>query len=209
MLLPFLVMEPYSQRTPSLINSDSSSSSSSDPASSHPIHSERDRPLPSLPSPGSSQKSYHIPFPTPRERSNYPIDKRRSVRTTSLARERLPRPASSVAKSLAWQRMQRTAVHTLKRPRILASLLHFLPWCDFYVLLSTCTGMRHLWDIHELRDVIMSHYVPEFRFALRHRVLSNCRDIDISLQDLDLLRWCSLLFGFQIRSDVIMYFYFY
>lgn len=193
MLPPFLTMDPYSERTPSLSSSDSSSSTSSDLLSmdqAPPIRSrDRDRALPSLP----SHKSYQIPFPPPRDRSLYALDKHRSVRRPSLVRERPPRPTSSLVKSMAWQRMQRTAVHALRRPRILACLLQFLPWCDFYVFLSTCTDMRRLWDIRELRDVIMAHYVPGYRYALRYRDLSNCRDIDISLEDLDLLRSSSLI----------------
>ncbi|OJA16322.1 hypothetical protein AZE42_08371, partial [Rhizopogon vesiculosus] len=186
MFLPFLAMNTYTERTPSLTSSDSSSTTSSDPVSIEPaptMHNDRDRPLPALP----SHKSYQIPFPPPQQRFTYQIDKQRSVRSPSLVRERPPRPASSLLKSMAWQRMQRTAVHSLKRPRILTVLLQYLPWSDFYVLLSTCTDMRRLWDLRDLRDVIMAQYVPGYRYALRHRDISKWRDIDISLQDLDLL----------------------
>lgn len=183
-------MDPYSERTPSLTNSDSSCSLSSDPSSAPPMHPERDRPLPSLP----PSKSYNIPFPIPRETSAHPIESHRSLRKQGRAHERPLRPAPAIIKSIAWQRMQRAAVHSLKRPRVLICLLQYLPWSDLYALISTCADMRRLWDIRELRDIILSHYVPEYRYALRHRDLFKCRDIDLSLQDLDLLRWCSLLF---------------
>lgn len=188
MLLPFLAMDPYVERTPSLTNSDSSrSSTSSDPVSMDPpILNVRDRPLPSIPR-GLSQKSYHIPFPTPRERPTYPNDSLRSARRPSLVHDRPPQRASSLAKTFAWKRMHRAAVHSLKQPHILARLLQFMQWADFYVLLSTCADMRHLWNTRDFRDVVLSHFVPGYSYALRHRDLSKCQDLDISLQDLDLL----------------------
>ncbi|KAG1737336.1 hypothetical protein EDB19DRAFT_989774 [Suillus lakei] len=189
MLLPFLAMDPYAERTPSLTNSDSSRSSiSSDPVSMDPpVLTDRDRPLPSIPR-ELSRKSYHIPFPTPKERHAYPNDSSlRSARRPSLVQDRPPQSASSVAKSLAWKRMHRAAVHSLKQPHIVASLLQFIQWADFYVLLSTCADMRHLWDSRDFKDVILSHFVPGYSYALRHRDLSKYQDLDISLQDLDLL----------------------
>ncbi|KAG2133248.1 uncharacterized protein EDB93DRAFT_1093368 [Suillus bovinus] len=181
-------MDPHAERTPSLTNSDSSrSSTSSDPVSMDPpVFDNRDRPLPSIPR-ESSRKSYHIPFPTPKERPAYPNDSLRSVRRPTLVQDRPPQPASSFAKSLAWRRMHRTAVHSLKQPHILARLLQFMQWADFYVLLSTCADMRFLWDARDFRDVVLSHFVPGYSYALRHSKSFNCQDLDISLQDLDLL----------------------
>jgi hypothetical protein len=189
MLLPFLAMDPYVERTPSLTNSGSSrSSTSSDPVSMDPpVLTDRDRPLPSIPR-ELSRKSYHIPFPTPRERPVYPNDSLRPVRRPSLVQDRPPQPASSLAKSFAWKRMHRAAVHSLKQSHILARLLQFIQWPDFYALLSTCVDMKHLWDTRDFRDFILSHFVPGYSFALRHRDLSKYQDLDISLQDLDLLR---------------------
>lgn len=188
MLLPFLAMDPYAERTPSLTNSTSSrSSTSSDPVSMDPpVLPDRDRPLPSLPR-ELSQKSYHIPFPTPKERRTYPNESLRSARRPSFVQDRPPQLASSVAKALAWKRMQRATVHSLKQPRILARFLQFIPWADFYVLLSTCSDIRHLWDTRDFRDAVLSHFVPGYSYALKHSDLSKCQDLDISLQDLDLL----------------------
>lgn len=189
MLLPFLAMDPYAERTPSLTSSDSSGSSiSSDPVSMDPpVLTDRDRPLPSIPR-ELSQKSYHIPFPTPRDRPAYPNGSlRRPARRPSLVQDRPAQPASSLAKSLAWRRMQRAAVHSLKQPHILARLLQFIQWTDFYILLSTCADMRHLWDTRDFRDAILSHFVPGYSYALRYCDFSKYQDLDISLQDLDLL----------------------
>ncbi|KAG1744121.1 uncharacterized protein EDB91DRAFT_1124549 [Suillus paluster] len=185
----FLTMDPYAERTPSLTNSDSSSTSTSsisDPVSMDPPYTDRDRPLPSLPR-ELSRKSYHIPFPTPKEKRAYPTDPQRSARRPSLVHERPPQPASSKVKSIAWRRMHRAAVYTLKQPNVLERLLQFIPWADFYALLSTCSDMRRLWDTRDLRDVILSHFVPGYGYALMYRDLSNYQDMDISLQDLDLL----------------------
>ena len=135
-----------------------------------------ERPLPSLP-------SYRIPFPTPK-----------LIRKSLKVHDRPPRPVSSAVKSMAWRRMQRAVVHALTRPHILACLLQYLPWSDFYLLLSTCADMRRLWDNRDLRDVIFSQFVPGYRYALTHRDFSKSHDIDISLQDLDLLRWYFILF---------------
>lgn len=184
MLLPFLAMDPYTERTPSLTSSGSSSSStSSDPISMDPpLLSDRDRALPSIPR-ELSQKSYHMP---PRESPAHPNDSLRSARRPNLV-HRPPQRASSLAKSLAWKRMHRAAVRSLKQPHILARLLQFLQWADLYSLLSTCADMRHLWDTRDFRDTILSHFVPGYSYALRHCDLSKYQDLDISLQDLDLL----------------------
>lgn len=184
-------MDPYAERTPSLTNSDSSSTSTSstslDPVSMDPaIYTDRDRPLPSLPR-ELSRKSYHIPFPIPKEKRAYPTDSLRSSRRSSLVHDRPPQPASSKTKSLAWKRMHRAAVYALKQPHVLETLLQFIPWTDLYALLSTCADMRRLWDTRDIRDVILSHFVPGYSYALRYRDLSNYQDMDISLQDLDLL----------------------
>lgn len=188
MLLPFLSMDPYVERTPSLTNSDSSrSSTSSDPVSMDPpVLTDRDRPLPSIPR-KLSRKSYHIPFPTPSERPAYPNNSLQPVRRPSLVQNRPPQLASPSAKSFAWKRMHRAVVHSLKQPHILACLLQFIQWPDFYALLSTCVDMMHLWDTRDFRDVILSHFVPGYSYALRHRDFSKHQDLDISLQDLDLL----------------------
>ncbi|KAG2111368.1 hypothetical protein BD769DRAFT_1493886 [Suillus cothurnatus] len=169
MLLPFLAMHPHAERTPSLTSSDSSrSSTSSEPISMNPpILSDRDRALPSIPR-ELSRKSYRIP---PRQSPTYPNDSLRPARRPSLV-HRPPQPASPLAKSLAWRRMHRAA---------------FIQWADFYVLLSTCADMRLLWDTRDFRDVVLSHFVPGYSYALRHRDFSKYQDLDISLQDLDLL----------------------
>ncbi|KAG2072791.1 hypothetical protein BDR04DRAFT_1095937 [Suillus decipiens] len=178
-------MDLYAERTPSLTHSDSSrSSTSSDPIPMDPpVPPDRDRALPSIPR-ELSRKSYHGP---PRESLIYPNGSLKSARTQSLVQDRPPQPTSSLAKSLAWKRMHRVAVHSLKQPHILARLLQFIQWADFYVLLSTCVDMRRLWDTRDFRDIILSHFVPGYSYALQHCDLSKYQDLDISLQDLDLL----------------------
>lgn len=117
-----------------------------------------DRPLPPLPNP----KLEH-PFRTP------------------------PKPSSPLAKSRAWRNMHRNAVLALRQPRLLARILRFTNWDDIYALFATCAGIRHLWASRDIRDVILSHFLPCFRTAVRQRDISALQDIDVTLLDLHLL----------------------
>ena len=141
------------RRTPSLTNSDASSSS----ASSSGPPSFEDRPLPPLP---------RKPVPD----------------------FRLSQPSTPLLKSRAWRNMHRHTVLALRQPRILAGLLRFAPWDDLYALFATCSGIKRLWDLVDIRDIILSHYLPGYRAALRHRDLSALKDVDLTLHDLHLLR---------------------
>ena len=93
-------------------------------------------------------------------------------------------------------RMQANAVHALTHPRILAVLLSYLSWPDFYAFSCTTSKIRLLWDYPQLRDVIMCAFVPGYQYALHQRDLSRFRDVDITLQDLDLLRASFFTFRF-------------
>ncbi|KAH7918959.1 hypothetical protein BV22DRAFT_1041326 [Leucogyrophana mollusca] len=148
---------------------------------------DADRPLPPIPSQETRKSLLHHPMPTQNRKSI--IEPLESVRLVSArpAADRGPRPASTITKAMAWKKMQRSGTYALQHPHILARLLHFTPWADFYALASTCVEIRHLWDVRELKDVILSQYVPSYRSALRQRDLLRFQDVDVTLHDLDLL----------------------
>ncbi|KAH7908339.1 hypothetical protein BJ138DRAFT_1157913 [Hygrophoropsis aurantiaca] len=190
-MLTFPAMDPYADRTPSLTNSDSSSASSEpldiDTAIIHTYNTtdDGDRPLP--PIPYEPRKSHRQRQPNGQRKTFEPLES--SVRLvkprqyTNFA----PRTASIRGKTSAWKSMQRSGAAALRNPRILACLLRFTPWTDFYALVSTSADMRRLWNIRELRDIILSCYVPSYRHALRQRDLHKFQDVDVTLHDLDLL----------------------
>ncbi|KIK96786.1 hypothetical protein PAXRUDRAFT_32187 [Paxillus rubicundulus Ve08.2h10] len=179
-------MDPYPERTPSLTNSDSSSTSS-DPTDAAVIdfyHSEG-RPLPPLPYPYTRKPPQITQIPLEKRKfplmSSHPPTQQRSIQDIP------PTSSSLLSKSKAWKRMHRNAILALRQPRVLARLLHFTTWDDSYSLFATCSGIRHLWDVHQLRDSILSRHVPGYRLALRHRDLAMFQDVDVTLHDLDVL----------------------
>lgn len=187
----FLAKDPFPDRTPSLTNSDASSSNSdplpSDPAmTADPARDER--PLPPLPKELSrnsihrADMSNHIAT----DRRSFPPDTNESG-APLRQKQPPPKPASSRTKSRAWHHMQRKCTTALRNSRILAHILYFTPWSDFNSFLATCSQIRRVWDIRELKDVILSHYVDGYRHALRHRDLALFQDVDVTIQDLNLL----------------------
>lgn len=177
-MFPFLRMDPYpADRTPSLTNSDASSSSSS--SSSPP--SVKDRPLPAL------------PHELPRTRSNLQIVQDLQKFIHDPPRQLNPvlasplKPYASLVKSKARRNMHRGVVLALRQPRLLARVLHFTTWDDLYALFATCSGIRRLWASRDVRDVILSRYLPGYREALRLRDLSALHPVDVTLHDLHLL----------------------
>lgn len=192
---PFpLVMDLYPDRTPSLTNSDASSSNSDplpvDPAVP-PGPATDERPLPPLPKDIPRHSVRHVDV----DLSNIVSDRRRFPPDTTLIepaaplRQKLPPPklASSRTKARAWHHMQRRCTSALRNPRILARILSFTPWSDFNSFLATCSQVRRVWDDRELRDIILSHYVDSYRQALRYRDIALFQDVDVTIQDLNLL----------------------
>ncbi|KAI6042597.1 hypothetical protein EDC04DRAFT_969269 [Pisolithus marmoratus] len=190
MMHPFLATDPYpDSRTPSLVSSDASSSISdrlpSDPAlTADPARDER--PLPPLPKDTARDSIRHVDMSaTVNDRRRFPPD---TTEPYAPLRQKPPRKlASSRTRVRAWQHMQRRCTSALRNSRILTHILCFTPWSDFNSFLATCSQIRRIWDIRELRDVILSHYVDGYRHALRHRDLALFQDVDVTIQDLNLL----------------------
>lgn len=149
--------------TPSLTSEDESSSFAS---------SLEDRPLPPLP-------------PLPPRLSRKPIS------FPDLPILTPPKSFSPLLKSKAWRNMHKNVVLALRQSRILARLISYTTWDDLYALFTTCSGTRRLWHFLDTRDLILSHYLPGYRTALRHRDLSALQPVDVTLHDLHLL--CSSL----------------
>ncbi|KAH8100820.1 hypothetical protein BXZ70DRAFT_129839 [Cristinia sonorae] len=73
----------------------------------------------------------------------------------------------------------------LDHPRILRNLLRRISWDDFHSLTSTCRNFRLLITHPDFRDVILSHYVPGYKYAITAR--SQHKDVQIDMHDLALL----------------------
>lgn len=77
-------------------------------------------------------------------------------------------------------------VSVFQEPRILANFLRYIQWHDFRSLALTCTACRNVLHHPELRNVVLSAFVPGFRYCLRHADLdSQSQDIDIQFHDLN------------------------
>ncbi|KAG8213298.1 hypothetical protein J3R82DRAFT_11777 [Butyriboletus roseoflavus] len=167
-------MDPYPERTPSLTSSDASTTSSDPP-------SVDDRPLPALPH----------QFPPIQRNHQNTQDRQKPVpdipRQPNHNLASLPKPSAPLLKSKAWRNMRRNVVLVLRQPRLLARILHFTSWDDLYALFATCSGVRRLWASRDIRDVILSHYLPGYRVALRQRDLSALQPVHVTLHDLHLL----------------------
>lgn len=76
----------------------------------------------------------------------------------------------------------------LKLPNVLAGLIEHLPWVYFYTLTCTCRDLRYILRIPELKDIVLSQYVPGYKLGLLHRDMLRFRDVPIAIPHLDLLR---------------------
>ncbi|KAH7884437.1 hypothetical protein F5I97DRAFT_1811739 [Phlebopus sp. FC_14] len=179
-------MDPRTDRTPSLTNSDSSSTSSGPVSINLMDRCRSERALPPLPHERTRKKppqSVH----TPRERRKFPLEYSDASRHPPARQEHPPRAASPISKSLSWEKMQKHAVLALRQTRVLVHLLQYATWDDLYAFLATCSEIRRIWDLREARDAILSHYVPGYRQALQHRDLAMYEDVPVTLHHLDLL----------------------
>ncbi|KAJ7707588.1 hypothetical protein B0H17DRAFT_1033161 [Mycena rosella] len=109
-----------------------------------------------------------------------------SVRARSTA----PSPRSYTHTLSAFKLVQ-TSVRPLltaaKHPRILASLLAHLSWRASWALLSTCRDCRDFFSYPELKDVILSRFVPGYATCLRISDPLRLQNVPVALADLHLL----------------------
>ena len=152
---------PYRTGTPSLSSSDNTS--------------------------GSSDFQLHViqgslpPLPVPKKLSLKSSVIRSSSRTALDAR-------SSRTLSSYFPLNAHLLQSTLKLPKVLAGLIEHLAWVYFYTLTCTCRNFRYILRIPELKDIVLSQYVPGYKLCLPHRDMLRFRDVPIAIPHLDSLR---------------------
>lgn len=150
-----------SDRTPSLTNSDVSSSDSV-PTPPSPL------PLDPLPHP------HKIRTPSFRRKPSGARPTRNSYATN-------PRP-------LTIHSPRRSLQATLQSPGVFANLLQFLSTGEFRAITSTCQELRQIFRHAAIKDAVLSHYVPGYRACLLHHDPQQFVDVGVSVGDLHLFR---------------------
>lgn len=86
----------------------------------------------------------------------------------------------------------------LQEPSLLASFLSTTSWPDFHALMNSGRDLRHaVWANNDCRDVILSHYLPGYAYALEMCSMQQRSDIEVTFHLLSLLSTSS---SFQIFS---------
>lgn len=75
----------------------------------------------------------------------------------------------------------------LLHPRILASLLSQVGWRACWTLVNTCRNFRNFFASSELKDVILSRFVPGYAACLRISDPLRLQNVPVTLTDLHLL----------------------
>lgn len=94
-----------------------------------------------------------------------------------------PAPTSTVIR-----RHRPEPLTIITSPRTFASLLSFLDSQDFFALFATSTQARALFNVPEIKDVILARFVPSYSQCLSSRDWMHYKDVNITLQDLNLFR---------------------
>ncbi|KAJ7126871.1 hypothetical protein C8R44DRAFT_779777 [Mycena epipterygia] len=106
----------------------------------------------------------------------------RARSTATQARSR-PRTLSSFTPKQARLPLLAAVMH----PRIFTSMLAQLSWRACWVLLNSCRDCRNLFSYPELKDVILSRFVPGYAACLRISDPLRLQNVPVSLVDLNLL----------------------
>lgn len=75
-------------------------------------------------------------------------------------------------------------VSLLQEPRILVHFLRYVPWDDFQSLVLTCAAYSHVLWHPNLRDIVLSAYVPGYSYCLRHTEIHARSSITVQFSDL-------------------------
>lgn len=109
-----------------------------------------------------------------------PTHKRRHA-TAPISR---PRPSSTyLSPMFTWTPV--SLVSVLQEPRILANFLRYVRWDDFQSLVQTCAAYSHVLQHPNLRDVVLSAYVPGYSYCLHHADIDTRRSIAVQFSDLN------------------------
>lgn len=155
---------PYMDRTPSLTNSDATSTSSASIRDPSPTPSNR-RPLPSTPDgkPG-------VPLRPARAQPPMAAERPRS-HVSSI----VPPPPPTLA-------------DLLKHANILHQVLQDISWMDFRAIGQTCQGCRDpLFESDKTREVVLMRFVPGYKQSALLRDPQWFQDVPITISDLELL----------------------
>ncbi|VDB98725.1 unnamed protein product [Peniophora sp. CBMAI 1063] len=155
---------------PSLALSDASTGSSSDNAPETPDHSQ----------------VLATPIARPDYKGKAPLRPRVSK----------PLPAPPVpteTRQRAWSTFMRVEMRVslpgvLQTPGVLKNMLHFLSWHDFRAVARSSKACRTLVRKPELGHIILSRFVPSYRYCLEHADTSSpsFRNVPFAFRDLDL-----------------------
>lgn len=89
----------------------------------------------------------------------------------------------------------------LRKPRIIATFLRYTSWEDFRGLARSSSEYRSLLRHTESKDVVLSHFVPGYRYCLHLADIANFRDVDITFRDLELFSPCFIAFCLSSSLD--------
>jgi hypothetical protein len=100
------------------------------------------------------------------------------------SRSSTSRPPSAYRRSSMFDWTPISLASLLRDPRILANFLRYLHWDDFHSLFLTCAAYSHLLRHPNLRDVVLSVYVPGYSYCLRHTDIHARTSITVQFSDL-------------------------
>ena len=150
--------------------------------------------IPSLSNPGSNGVTNYanrLPNPStpPPQHLRYPSltvrpRKRTSTLRTNVSSISAYRPASF------WPAPPDhvTLLDAIKYPAVLSHLLDHLAWRDFLAFGHTCRESMRLLRHPELKDVILSRFIPSYRHAVRDRNFLRYKDVPVTYSDITLFR---------------------
>lgn len=98
-----------------------------------------------------------------------------------------PHKATSFLSFYSYTKSSTKMLETFQTSPILAALLAHLDWVDAYSLFATCKTFREVLKELQLRDVVLSRFVPGYAHAMKGRDMSKYHDVPVSIHDLDLL----------------------
>ncbi|KAF8206289.1 hypothetical protein K438DRAFT_1904995 [Mycena galopus ATCC 62051] len=107
-------------------------------------------------------------------------------RTTSTANPSRPRVSTLLSGTAPTTRTMALLTVTRHR-RVLASLLRQMSWRACRALFSTCRDFRDFFSDSELKDVILSRFVPRYSACARISDPLRLQNVPITLADLNLL----------------------
>lgn len=133
---------------------------------------------------------------------DFSLDNRSTRQTIATPARSTPNATSPIARFSSTDSTSKAfslLLPILSNSRTHAALVSFLDWPSTLALLNSCKDFRSLFDLFpEIRDMILSRYVPGYAFAVASRDHQRVYNVPISLQDLTLLG-TSLLTPYDIH----------